>query len=42
MTHSSAGKIISLYEQHAEAWKKPRPTDLFEQPWLERFLSLVQ
>ncbi|MFJ7499389.1 class I SAM-dependent DNA methyltransferase [Serratia grimesii] len=41
MTHSSAGKIISLYEQHAETWKKLRPTDLFEQPWLDRFLSLV-
>lgn len=41
MTHSSAEKIISLYEQHAEAWERLRPTDLFEQVWLDRFLGLV-
>ncbi|QPS20823.1 class I SAM-dependent DNA methyltransferase [Serratia plymuthica] len=41
MTHSAAAKIITLYEQHAEAWKRLRTTDLFERPWLDRFLNLV-
>lgn len=41
MTHFSAGSIMALYERHAEAWGKLRSTDLFEQPWLDRFLSLV-
>jgi Trans-aconitate methyltransferase len=41
MTHFAAAKIISLYEQHAEAWKRLRATDLFERPWLDRFLNLV-
>ncbi|WP_454878122.1 class I SAM-dependent DNA methyltransferase [Serratia inhibens] len=41
MTHFAAAKIISLYEQHAEAWKRLRTTDLFERPWLDRFLNLV-
>jgi len=41
MTHSAAAKIITLYEQHAEAWKRLRATDLFERPWLDRFLNLV-
>lgn len=41
MTHFAAANIISLYEQHAEAWKRLRTTNLFERPWLDRFLNLV-
>lgn len=39
--NESAAKIISLYERHAEAFAKLRSTELFEQTWLDRFLSQI-
>lgn len=39
---SEAGGIIDLYERHASEWDKDRGRDLFEEPWLARFLALVE
>jgi SAM-dependent methyltransferase len=36
-----AERIISLYDRHARTWDKDRPRNLFEKPWLDRFLALV-
>jgi SAM-dependent methyltransferase len=36
-----ASKIIELYERHAQHWDQDRGRDLFEQPWLDRFLGFV-
>jgi len=38
---SSDAKIIELYERHAQHWDQDRGRDLFEQPWLDRFLGFV-
>jgi len=37
-----ATKIIGLYERHAENWDQDRSRQLFEKPWLDRFLKFVQ
>src|SRR5947209_13330424 len=36
---SETERIIGLYERHAEEWDKERGRDLFEKPWLDRFLA---
>jgi SAM-dependent methyltransferase len=36
-----ADAIIGLYERHAHAWNAQRGRDLFERPWLDRFLKLI-
>jgi SAM-dependent methyltransferase len=38
---SDADRIIGLYERHAFDWDRDRGRDLFEKPWLDRFLALV-
>src|SRR5436305_12303310 len=39
---SEAGIVKELYERHALQWDKDRGRDLFELPWLDRFLSFVR
>ncbi len=41
MTEKLASTIIPLYDEHAAAWERLRPTTLFERPWLDRFLLLT-
>ena len=36
-----AGRIIDLYERHAQHWDRNRSRNLFERPWLARFLALL-
>jgi len=36
-----ADRIIELYDRHARAWETQRGRELFERPWLDRFLALV-
>ena len=36
-----ADRIIDLYERHSQAWDRDRWRNLFERPWLDRFLALV-
>jgi SAM-dependent methyltransferase len=36
-----AGRIIDLYERHAQHWDRNRSRNLFERPWLARFLTLL-
>jgi SAM-dependent methyltransferase len=38
---SDAERIIGLYERHAFDWDQDRGCDLFEKPWLDRFLDLL-
>jgi SAM-dependent methyltransferase len=38
---SEADGIVDLYERHAREWDSDRGRDLFEEPWLARFLSLM-
>ena len=40
-THEPAANIIDLYERHAHHWDADRGKDLFEKPWLDRFLALL-
>jgi len=35
-------RIVGLYEENAAAWDRLRGRDLFEKPWLDRFLSEVK
>ena len=37
----AARQVTGLYERHAADWIKDRGQDLFEKPWLDRFLALV-
>jgi SAM-dependent methyltransferase len=39
---SPAERIIGLYQRHADHWDRERGRDLFEKPWLDRFLALLQ
>jgi SAM-dependent methyltransferase len=40
---SPAEQIVGLYQRHAAAWDRLRsPGSLFEKPWIERFLALVE
>jgi SAM-dependent methyltransferase len=34
-------RIVGLYEDNAAAWDRQRGRDLFEKPWLDRFLALL-
>jgi SAM-dependent methyltransferase len=34
-------RIIGLYEENAAAWDRQRGRDLFEKPWMDRFLDLL-
>lgn len=34
-------RIVGLYEENAAAWDRQRGRDLFEKPWLDRFLALL-
>jgi SAM-dependent methyltransferase len=36
-----AGRIIDLYERHAQHWDRNRWRNLFERPWLARFRTLL-
>ncbi|HKM46673.1 MAG TPA: class I SAM-dependent methyltransferase [Terriglobales bacterium] len=38
---SDSERIVGLYQRHAVAWDKQRGRDLFEKPWLDRFLALL-
>lgn len=38
-TASPADRIIDLYQRHADAWARDRGKQLFEKPWLDRFLA---
>jgi cyclopropane fatty-acyl-phospholipid synthase-like methyltransferase len=38
---SEAERIIGLYQRHAADWDRQRGRDLFEKPWLDRFLALL-
>ncbi|MEO6360722.1 MAG: class I SAM-dependent methyltransferase [Sphingomicrobium sp.] len=38
---SASDRIIALYEQNAEAWDRQRGRDLFERPWLDRFVACL-
>jgi SAM-dependent methyltransferase len=39
---SPAERIIGLYQRHADSFDRERGRDLFEKPWLDRFLALLQ
>jgi SAM-dependent methyltransferase len=39
--NSDANLIIGLYDRHAVQFDKDRGRNLFEKPWLDRFLALV-
>lgn len=41
MAENAADKIVDLYHQHANSWVKLRNRDLFEKPWLDRFLATM-
>jgi len=41
VTAFQAERIIDLYQRHAADWDKERGRELFEKPWLDRFLSLL-
>jgi SAM-dependent methyltransferase len=34
-------RIIQLYEENAAAWDQQRGRELFEKPWMDRFLNLL-
>lgn len=34
-------RIVGLYEENAAAWDRQRGRELFERPWLDRFLALL-
>ena len=34
-------RIVGLYQENALAWDRQRGRDLFEKPWLDRFLALL-
>jgi SAM-dependent methyltransferase len=34
-------RIMDLYQRHAIDWDRERGRDLFEKPWLDRFLALL-
>jgi SAM-dependent methyltransferase len=38
---SESEQIIGLYHRHAADWDRDRGRDLFEKPWLDRFLALL-
>ena len=39
---SDSERIISQYQRHAEAWARARGSNLYEKPWLDRFLALLR
>jgi SAM-dependent methyltransferase len=39
---SPAERIIGLYQRNADSFDRERGRDLFEKPWLDRFLALLQ
>ncbi len=38
---SPEDEVIGLYQRHARDWDRGRGRDLFEKPWLDRFLALL-
>jgi SAM-dependent methyltransferase len=40
--NSDAERIIGLYQRHADSFDRARGRNLFEKPWLDRFLALLQ
>jgi SAM-dependent methyltransferase len=40
--NSEAERVIGLYQRHAGNFDRARGRDLFEKPWLDRFLALLQ
>lgn len=41
MSKDAAAAIIELYQGHSSAWIDLRDKTLFEQPWLDKFLSVA-
>lgn len=41
MPENAADAVIELYDKNAAAWIELRGQTLFEQPWLDRFLSIA-
>lgn len=41
MSKDAANAVIELYQKNALAWSALRDKMLFEQPWLDRFLSVM-
>ena len=40
--NSDADRIIGLYQRHAHDFDRERGRNLFEKPWLDRFLALLR
>src|SRR5436190_12880410 len=38
---SESERITGLYQRHSEEWDRDRSRNLFEKPWLDRFLALL-
>src|SRR6516164_8786111 len=38
---SESEQVRSLYQRHAADWDRERGRNLFEKPWLDRFLALL-
>ncbi len=41
MRPNPADTVVDLYQRHASLWAQSRRRDLFEAPWLDRFLSTL-
>ncbi|NVJ70808.1 MAG: class I SAM-dependent methyltransferase [Alphaproteobacteria bacterium] len=41
MPENAADTVIDLYQKNAAAWVKLRSSNLFEKPWLDRFLQAL-
>ena len=41
MSDTAAKNILSLYQRHAAAFAENRSRNLFEKPWLDKFLRLI-
>lgn len=41
MDNPAAGQILALYQRHADAFLRLRSRELFEKPWLDKFLAVV-
>ena len=39
---SESERIIDLHQRYADVWDKERPRSLFEKPWLDRLLALLE
>lgn len=39
--NDAADRIVDLYRRHARQWDENRSRNLFERPWLDRFIALL-